>query len=55
MLNLLRQFFADIHRIAECIAANRMQETLVTLSQADRDLLANFHRRKPRVKKTTEI
>jgi hypothetical protein len=50
-MKTLKQFFDDIHRIAECIAANRTQETLVRLSQEDRDLLANFRRRKPSVKK----
>lgn len=51
-MKTLKQFFADIHRIAECIAANRMQDTLVRLSQEDRDLLANYRRRRPSNKKT---
>lgn len=27
----LRRFFDDVHRIADCVAANRMQDVLVTL------------------------
>jgi len=30
-LKTLKRFFDDIHRIADCIAANRTQDVLVTL------------------------
>lgn len=50
-MKILKRFFEDIHRIADCMAANRMQDMLVTLSPEDRTLLANFHRRRPSVKK----
>lgn len=51
MKTLLR-FFDDIHRIANFVTANPTQDMLVRLSQDDRDLLANFRRRKPSVKKS---
>lgn len=44
MLKLVRRFFEDIHRIATL-------GITVTLSPEDRTLLANFHRRRPSVKK----
>lgn len=50
-MKTLKQFFEDIHRIADCMAANRMQETLVRLSPEDRELLMNFRRRRPAAKK----
>lgn len=51
MIRLIRRFFDDIHRLANAVNANRMQDMLVTLSPEDRTLLANFHRRRPSVKK----
>ena len=47
MIRTLRQFFIDIHVIATCYNANRMQDVLVSLSPEDRDLLRNFRRRLP--------
>jgi len=44
MLTKLIRFFDDIHRIADCIAANR--EIFIHLSAEDRDLLANYQRRR---------
>lgn len=46
MIHLLKRFFEDIHRIAN--ATFIQQEVSVTLSQEDRDLLANYRRRKPK-------
>lgn len=51
MIQLIRRFFEDINRIANAVNANRTQDISVTLSQEDRNLLANFHRRRPSVKK----
>lgn len=50
MIRLLNRFFDDIHRLANFVTANPMQDTLVSLSQHDRDLLANYRRRKSSVK-----
>jgi hypothetical protein len=40
----------DFRRIANSLAFPRAQDVLVELCQADRDLLANFRRRKPKAK-----
>ena len=48
MISKLTRFFDDVHRLTNFLLANTMNETLVILSQQDRDLLANFHRRKPK-------
>lgn len=54
-MKTLRRFFDDIHRIANAVNANRMQEMLVVLSPADRDALVEaatkFRRNGPRAKK----
>jgi len=46
MIRLLKRFLDDVHRIADCIAANRMQDVLVTLSPAQLDLLNTPRRRR---------
>jgi hypothetical protein len=51
MIQLVRRFFEDIHRIANFITANPQQDTTVTLSPEAIESLANFRRNKPRAKK----
>lgn len=45
-MKLLKRFFDDVHLIA-----HTPHDITVMLSQEDRNLLANFHRRRPSVKK----
>lgn len=59
-MKTLKRFFDDIHRLANAVNANfrsssisRMQEMLVVLSQEDRNLLKEWRRNGPRVKKET--
>jgi hypothetical protein len=48
MIRLLKRFFDDINRLANCAAFPRSLDVVVTLCQEDRDLLTNFRRRKPK-------
>jgi hypothetical protein len=51
MIRLIKRMFDDVHRLANFVTANPPQETYVFLSPTDRDLLMNFRRRRPSMKK----
>jgi hypothetical protein len=52
MIQLIRRFFDDIHRLANLLCNQPSpQQIVVILSPEDRDLLANYRRRRPAVKK----
>lgn len=50
-MKTLKRFFDDIHAIAEALNFGVL-DVNVELGKVDRDLIANFRRRRPSVKKT---